>query len=111
MSSRHDFRRSDDPGAVVFVLEKAAISFLGCRWRAVERYIAAFGAHYDFVARDSPALDCGAERIANAALRALTTVVDRGVEKIDSAAQCFYSRRGIPRVFRVVTVAKVGAHA
>src|SRR5687768_828203 len=108
--SGHDFRRSDDARTVVLVLEKAPISFLRCRWSAVERDIAALGADYDFVAPHASAFDRGAKRVANAALRTLTTVVDRSVEKIDATSQGFQSCRCISRVFRVVTVAQVGTH-
>src|ERR1700674_467067 len=78
---------------------------------AVERQIARLGANQDFVrlqfSRFDSLLDCGTD----VALRALVTVIDRGIKNIYAGDQSRGNGLGVASVGHIIRLAEVGAES
>jgi hypothetical protein len=96
-------------GSVILAVEKTAISFLGARRRTLERYVPTLGADHYLLPLDVSPGDQDANRFSNRAFRALTSVIDGGVQQIYALPQGRNHSCRVAFVFGVIAFAEVGA--
>ena len=108
MAAGDDITRLHHSAAIILALEKASVTVLVGGRSSVERDVPSFGAYHDLVAFHLSAGDGVPNCVAHGAFRALTSIVDCGVEKVDAFLQRGCGGRGISRVFGVVTLAQIG---
>ena len=101
-------RRIQNTGLHVFAREvRARVG----RQSAIERQVAGFGAHHDFVTLQLSRFDSLPQRHTDIALRALMAVVDGGIENVDAGAQRGCDGLGAVPVGLLIRLAQVGSES